>query len=376
LEKKQGEIELLDKIKRTSLWYAIRKIYRAFVKRKIIKYDGKQLTPVIQSKIQEIIKKNHAIYFRSEMAAKKLADNWQGVLNRSENICFIEKAIPIAFCSNNSFAPYMAVMLQSLLDNSNPQRKYHFIIFEPDFSDMTKSYLTEQVSKFTYCYIDFINTKNALDEIPFSLSKSHFTTDIFSRFFIPYWLDKYPKVIYCDGDMRAMVDIAELYDMDMQGYCMGATINNLINEILHTKKYSPLISVAVFSLLENWSYYINSGLLVFNTNKFKEKITYQDLFKFIIYYTNRYRKTYDDQDVLSLFVKDDYFVLPPEWNYCWSSSSADGNKEYFRESKSNTKIIHFTGKIKPWKNFPEIVDNPDAIAYRDYARNIPLFNVT
>jgi len=365
-------MDIMGKIKRTLLWHTLRKIKRTFVKREIKKYDGKPLTPLIRHEIQEIIKKNKAIYLHDEKTAKNLADNWQDTLDPPGNIRFIENAIPVVLCANNDFAPYVAVMLQSLLDNSSTERKYHFMIFERDYSSQTREYLTNQVSKFSHCYIDFINTKNALDKIPISLSKSHFTIDIFSRFLIPYWLNKYPKVIYCDSDMFAKTDIAELYNIDIQNYCMGISISNLINEILHSRKYSSLISGAVFSILENWSRYINSGVLVFDTKKFIKKISLQELFRFTIYYTNRYKKTYDDQDVLSLVIKDDYFILPREWNYSWSSCKNE--KNLFKQTEANTKIIHFTGKVKPWDNLPEIASNPDALAYKNYAKNIPLFN--
>jgi len=365
-------MNIMGKIKRTWIWHTLRKIKRAFVKRKIRKYDGEPLTPLVQYKIQEIIKKNKAIYLHDNETAKNFADNWQSTLDPPSDIRFIDNAIPVVLCANNNFAPYMAVMLQSLLDNSTSDKKYHFIIFERDYPSRTKEHLMNQVSKFLHCYIDFINTKDALDRIPVSLSKSHFTIDIFSRFFIPYWLNKYPKVIYCDSDMLAKADIAELYSIDIQDYCIGVSISSLINEILRSRKYSSLISVAVFSILENWSCYINSGVLVFDTKKFREKISLQKLFKFAIYYTNRYKKTYDDQDVLSLVINDDYFILPNEWNYSWSSHN--GGRNLFKQTEADAKIIHFTGKIKPWDNLPEIANSPDALAYKNYAKNIPLFN--
>ena len=341
------------------------------MEKRIKKYNGRLLTTVMQCEIQNEIKKDRSIYYRDEKTVSNLSNNWQGVLVPPEKLRFIENAIPIVLTANENFAPYAAVMLQSLLKYSHPNREYHFIFLEYDFSDTTKEYLQNQVSDFVHCSIDFVSTKDALKEIPIVSTKNHVNIDAFSRLFIPYWLERYPKVIYCDCDMIAKVDIAELYDFNIQNYCIGAVVNQGVNSALCNQNYSAAIyhsSPAAFMLLENWPRYINSGVLIFNTTKFKQNISFQDLFKFVIYYTNRYKKRCNDQDILSLIVKDHYFVLPPEWNYCWSAFS-------FKESEQNTKIIHFTSKIKPWKNFPEIANNNDALAYRDFAKTVPLYNI-
>jgi lipopolysaccharide biosynthesis glycosyltransferase len=76
---------------------------------------------------------------------------------------------------------------------------------------------------------------------------------------------------------------------------------------------------------------------------------------------------FNDQDVLALLVKDDYFSLPPEWNYTWRSYKS------YRIAKPGAKIIHFVTNIKPWKNEIEIENHPDALEYRNYAMKVPLY---
>ena len=370
---------MFGRIKQTIFWLKLRKIKKLLINLKemrwqISKLDGTPLTTDIQKQMQSIIKKRRSTYLLKQRTAQSLSENWQGFSKQPrDDLRFIENAIPVVLSGDNNYAPFMAVMLQSLLDNSNPQRRYHFIIFESNFTKDSKDYLIMQLQKFPHCSIDFINTKNALKDIPFSLHNSKFSTDIFSRFFIPYWLCQYPKVIYCDSDMLAKEDIAKLYDLDIQDYCMGAVANQWLTSVLNRQQYSSLVSFAVFSLLENWHSYINSGLLVFNTKKFKEKFPIDNLLKFSIFYTNHYRKIHPDQDILSLLFENDYFVLPPEWNCCWTPTSKN-NEPYYLSVKSNIKIIHFTSYVKPWKDLPETKNNSMAIAYKDYAKNVPLFN--
>jgi len=87
--------------------------------KKIKKYNGKQLTSDIQKEIQKIIKNQRYNYLYNEKKARKMANNWNGVISKPGNLRFFESAIPVVLCANESFAPYTAVMLQSLLDNTN-----------------------------------------------------------------------------------------------------------------------------------------------------------------------------------------------------------------------------------------------------------------
>ena len=336
------------------------------------KFNGKPFTPSLQREIQSAIKKLRNIYFRTEKTARNIADSWNGKIDKPQNLRFIENAIPVVMSANESFASYMAVMLQSMMDNSNPQRKYHFIIFERDFSDTTKSLLADQVSGFPHCAIDFVNMENVFREIPIvEAGEFHFSIDTFSRLFIPYWLDMYPKVIYCDADMLVKADIGELYDVDIQDNCMAATALLSLCDGIKKQYYNQcLFLTPVYLLLENWFNYISAGLLVFDTEKIIKKLSYQNMFKFAIYYTNRYKKHMNDQDVLSVLFKEDCFVLPPEWNCLWHYTPENGQKW---QVAPNAKIIHFSGSVKPWKVSAEIENNHLVVTYRDYAKKIPLY---
>jgi lipopolysaccharide biosynthesis glycosyltransferase len=358
---------------------AINEITEMFKLAGLRKNDDFMLSPLIPIPIgyfesikdlKNAIKERYDIYLHDEETARHLANSWNGIMNKPQNLQFIENAIPVVLCANEDFAPYMAVMLQSLLDYSNPKKKYHFIIFERNFTAKTKDCLIEQVLKFPHCVIDFVSMQSAFDDIPF-VSLIGLSIDAFSRLFIPYWLDKYPKVIYLDSDMIARADISKLYDLDIKGYSMGAVLDGYISKHLRRKDYSVL-NMSVLIFLENPSHYFNSGVLVFDTQKFREKISYQELFRFAIYFTNRYKIRCNDQDVLNIIAEDDYFILPSKWNYTWSP--LDENK-IFKPTRLGAKIIHFIGTrgLKPWKNEPIIANNPDALAYRDYAKNVSLF---
>ena len=303
------------------------------------------------------------IYLHNETTAKRMADNWNGIVPKPQNLRFIENAIPVVLCANDKFAPYCAVMLQSLLVNSNPKRKYHFIIFERGFTQKIKNALLNQAEQFRHCAIDFVDISSILNEIPIAiLQGTHHSIDMYSRLLIPYWFEKYEKIIYLDCDMLSKTDIAELYDIDISPFCLGAVLNRT-SWHLKRKDYLKLTS-PVFLLLKNWHGYFASGVLIFDTEKFRKKFSCQELFRFAIYYTNRYKKRYNDQDVLNLLVEDNYFVLPPEWNYMPAVNIP---------SIPKTKIVHFAGSIKPWDNNSPFENCIDTQEYKKFALNVPLF---
>jgi lipopolysaccharide biosynthesis glycosyltransferase len=333
------------------------------------RFNGKPLSAV-QGEIQEVIKLRGDIYMRDEKTARQLADGWDGTVQKPKDLRFIENAVPVVFCVNESFAPYLAVMLQSLLDNSDPRRNYHFIIFGRGLSDKTKGCLVRQAEKHRHCAVDFVDPWPMLEGIPL-VAVNHVSIDAYARLFIPYWLDNYEKVIYLDSDMVARADIAGLYDLDIGPFCIGTSVNGNVSRCIERQEYGYFMKrTALFTILENWPRYINSGVLVFDTKKFAKKFPYRDVFRTAIYFTNRFARRLNDQDVLSLLVKDDYFILPPQWNYCWSVKTNEGK---YLPAKPDVKIVHFTGGLKPWKKNWTINGNADAQQYRKYAVGIELF---
>jgi len=126
----------------------------------------------------EVMKHRNDIYLRDEASARKIADDFGGEIKTPDNLRFIENAVAVVLCSNEEFAPYLSVTLQSLLDFSNPQRKYHFIILARGFCAETKRHLSEQAANFKHCRIDIVDAASALDGIALV---STVCTDMFSR---------------------------------------------------------------------------------------------------------------------------------------------------------------------------------------------------
>jgi lipopolysaccharide biosynthesis glycosyltransferase len=87
--------------------------------------------------------------------------------------------------------------------------------------------------------------------------------------------------------------------------------------------------------------YFNSGVLVFDTKIFHEKISIVELFSAAIFYSHRYYANKSPvQDLLNLVFHGNFYILPNKWNNQQHAS--------FSLKKNKSKIIHFTGERKPW----------------------------
>lgn len=76
---------------------------------------------------------------------------------------------------------------------------------------------------------------------------------------------------------------------------------------------------------------------------------------------------------MNIIFSDDCFLLPREWS-C--------NMQFYNNLKDynisidiqNIKIFHFSGWSKLCGDNPKLKDIPFVMEYRDFAKNVPLYN--
>jgi len=246
--------------------------------------------------------------------------------------------IPIVFSCNEAFVPYTSAMLQSIMEHSNAEKEYAIFLLYSEIKDGTKQKLQLQVSKYQNFKISFLDINEHFDKFDF-YTTSFYSREVYFRLIIPWLLPQYEKIIYLDGDMIANIDVAELLDMDMGSNCLMASRASCCftkRSLKHSSKWG---------LLKNPENYFCSGLLVFDTEKFRELISMQDLLKFA---SSRKWSTVD-QDVLNVVCYGKTQLLDSSWNFLAGHYSKERlmnlPKQWradFENAKQEPKIIHFT----------------------------------
>ena len=154
--------------------------------------------------------------------------------------------------------------------------------------------------------------------------------------------DTIDKILYLDPDMLVINSIRPLWELDMGEHIFAAASHTTGSEIA-----SNINKIR----LGTDSEYFNSGVLLIDLKRGREKINVNDIFE----YTKEHKNELllPDQDVLNALYGNEILGLDDTvWNY-----DARRYNNYFLKSggeadyewvMKNTVILHFCGKAKPW----------------------------
>lgn len=147
----------------------------------------------------------------------------------------------------------------------------------------------------------------------------------------------YDKVIYMDCDVLVNLDIQELWNIELEDYCVAGARDPIAER---GKKIFSRDFVISKLLGYNLSDYINSGVLLMNLKKIKSLF---NLSKEALTYFSRYPHCAPptDQNFINTLFHKKTLILEPRFN----RNSTTRGDEY--------AILHVMGKPKPWDGFNE-----------------------
>lgn len=278
-------------------------------------------------------------------------------------------AIPIVFSANNYYVPYMAVTIQSVMENASQDRQYSIYILHQEIKNDNMELLRKQVSSYHQFSIEFINVMEYIDKYDLFVSR-HITVETYFRLLIPELLTKYAKAIYLDGDMICCTDIAKLLDINIEGYLL-ASVRDTAVALYYSKLEEEYLKSRhqVLLNLKDPSTYFNGGMCIFNIKLFHDAISTEDLFKLA---ASRKWEVHD-QDVLNYLSEGKTLLLPYHWNYMpmpFSEYLPKCLSDEYNDAKQTPKIIHYA--VKPW-NCYGYIDNFEL--FWKYATRTPFIGV-
>jgi len=232
----------------------------------------------------------------------------------------------IVLAADNNYAQHLGVTLISLIINHRAPQRLVGHILDIGLAPENIAKLRALAAAYKIELNFYKLSKELLRDYP---AVNHLSQAAYARLLLADLLpSEIEKVIYLDSDIVVLRDIAELYQQNLNGFSLGAVPDVMAQEIRRIYFYPGLTN------------YFNSGVLLINLNKWREKEVTLHSQQFIKdYYQYLIRA---DQDVLNcLFLKD------------WQTLAPIFNTDLKRLSHStlpptDTVILHYSDRIKPW----------------------------
>ena len=251
------------------------------------------------------------------------------------------KEIPIFFAADDKYMPFLAVTLQSLVDNSSTDYYYLIKVLYTNISEENKGkikkYERENVN------IEFVDLNYYIEKIKDKLyTRDYYSKTTYFRLFIPNLYPQYNKALYLDSDVVLLRDVAELFNIDLGDNLVGGAPDDVIQTIEVFQEYAEkVVGVA------DYRNYFNAGVLLMNLDELR-KYNFQEKFLYVLG-TIKFSVA-QDQDYLNRLCKGRVKIIDKNWNRMPVSNIEVDEKDL--------KLIHYNLAYKPW-HFEDIL-------YKDY----------
>lgn len=288
-----------------------------------------------------------------------------------------QEAVPIVLAANEGFAPYLDVMIRSIIKNASRNRNYDIIVLNHDITKRTEKLIQSFYPDDSNFSIRFVDVSSFFDSKKYFLDQ-HLSIETYYRLIIPELMPDYHKILYLDCDMVANDDVAKLYDMNLQGQVIGAAKDiDVAGQMKLGYDQWPEYATETLGLDTCFDYF-QAGVLIFDLDRLRE-ITSSD--KMMDLATSHKFRCHD-QDVLNIICKNRVYYIPQEWNTLMSWSEQDGRSrmdiikmayrtiyEEYMEARQHPKMVHFAGYQKPW----QVGDCDFAEYFWLYAKDSPFY---
>lgn len=287
--------------------------------------------------------------------------------NDSVTPAFGGDAVALAFAANDDYVPYMATTIQSIACNANEDTNYDIVVLHRDITPESLNLMCGMLADRPNFSLRLVDVSEYTR--PFSFyteNREGFSEEAYYRLLIPEVMAKYGKVLYLDGDMVALTDVAELYATDVDGYLLASSrdlcgLMSYYNPLEDRRSYRD----KVLRLAYPDDYFI-SGMLLFNIPLFRSEFTCDQLMRIAV----SRDWVQHDQDVLNVLCEGKVKLVSAAWDVIKPELYQPMPAEYRREldeSVAHPKIVHFGGCMKPWIN----LDAPFSDLFWTYAAQTP-----
>ncbi len=273
----------------------------------------------------------------------------------------MDQPVNIVLSCDDNFAQPAGVLMMSILSTAKTPERIAFHLIDGGIHPENRGRLLQIVDGFK-AGLTFLEVDSG------KLESVYVSNQLTAATY--YRLEALPasveRCIYLDSDMVAFSDIAELWNIPLNGKIIGAAIDHgmVVSKNNFGEKMRELG-------LSKDSLYFNAGMLLVDLKKWREAGIDQKAMKLAL--SRSFRS--HDQDVLNMLFKDNWEILPSKWNampavYGFNFRVYRQRKRFadVSEARKSFGIVHYAGRYKPWE-FRRC--EPFNGAYVDYLMKTP-----
>ena len=254
----------------------------------------------------------------------------------------------IVYVANEAYVSILGTSLYSLYDNNKDADILDVYIIQTGISEGSVK-LLEDLAGYFQRSINIINFEDIRQKKELDFVENKFDISVMARLFADELLpEDVKRVLYIDCDTLVLKSLQKLFFADLGEKTIGAVPEPTINI-----KVKKSIGIDVRQM------YFNSGVLLIDLNKYREKKFRK---RILAYYDNIKESTvFSDQDAINGALCHHIKVLSPRYNFFanykywsykalinYSPSYGIIPEKVYQSAKKDPVILHFAGDERPW----------------------------
>lgn len=257
----------------------------------------------------------------------------------------------VVYASDDKFAEILGVSLVSLYDNNRDMKSINVYVLDSGISDINKKRIHSISNEYGREQIQFISARDISKILSMNVNTDRGSLSQYARLFISRDLpDSLERVLYLDCDIIINDSLYDLWNIDLQGKTIAALKDAF------SKHYRKNIELHPNDVM------FNSGVMLIDMNKWKEKQVEKNLLSFIKRHNGVIQQ--GDQGALNAILSKDTYCFHPRFNsvtifYDFSYEEMlvyrkpvdFYNKKTVDEAAKDPVIIHYTTSftsVRPW----------------------------
>jgi len=264
--------------------------------------------------------------------------------------------VHLLLCTDARYLQHVAVCLTSLLVN-NPHLFIDIVIVRRATEQLDEPKLQRSLARFPNHSLKFrVFSPPAGRLLPLN-PRAHYTVDTWTRLWVEdFFPPDVDRVLYLDGDIVVVGDIAPMWNVDLGGALLGTVdIPGSQRGVTHLG-------------LRPEDGYFNAGVLLIDLKQWRETRAMDTVLGYVDAYPELMTRDVD-QEALNACFHGRRKRLDYKWNLVSSFFREAAALPFDRQEISTlcreARIIHYNSHPKPWSYF---CDHPRRAEYRKYLR--------